>query len=567
MKRSALLLMLLLPALAPAQVYSPSNPPMVGPPPGVGPAALLYVRLDGPPGARAVWYQGQAKRDLAMPSVLGLRPGYVFRFEINNLPELPGVSLYPTLEVRGSLSMTSKARPRDFPAPVILTRDDLQAVLRGTLVTKVIFLEHPERAIPTATTIESPLETTLPPNRDLLEEAREQGRTVLVFRIGQRQSTAEELAQGHIPGTVLFPGQASLSRPTIAPILPFACWPWYDPVAGPARPDDECIHNGGITPAGPQMPLARRMGSSHAWMRAGLDANGRLAGLQPMDAVAEYRDARGVKRIVPSNRVCICIPRYQVLRSETPLSKNVNTLVVGEKVGVKGRDQFRLSLPPTPVESQHQMRAFQSNSRPTEAESQQAAHAIQRIEMINAQALMQGPIIYLGSKSADLLSEVQKAVLRQQIQWACEWSGRQRIGVNVGSQATHAIGRIEGGPQIIKATAETRSLTACCHEIAEVPGSPLLLFKCADTGAARVGAVITFTLKYANQGGKPIQDVALTDSLSPRLEYVPGSAEADRDAVFTTQENEAGSQILRWEITGVLRPGASGVVKFKARVR
>jgi uncharacterized repeat protein (TIGR01451 family) len=119
----------------------------------------------------------------------------------------------------------------------------------------------------------------------------------------------------------------------------------------------------------------------------------------------------------------------------------------------------------------------------------------------------------------------------------------------------------------VKATAETRSLTACCHEIAEIPDSPLLLFKCADKGAAQVGDVITFTLKYANQGGKPIRDVALTDSLAGRLEYVPGSAEADRDAVFTTQENEAGGQVLRWEINGVLQPGASGIVKFKARVR
>jgi hypothetical protein len=48
---------------------------------------------------------------------------------------------------------------------------------------------------------------------------------------------------------------------------------------------------------------------------------------------------------------------------------------------------------------------------------------------------------------------------------------------------------------------------------------------------------------------------------------VPGTAEADRDAVFTTQQNEAGSQVLRWELNGVLQPGASGVVKFKVKVR
>ena len=40
------------------------------------------------------------------------------------------------------------------------------------------------------------------------------------------------------------------------------------------------------------------------------------------------------------------------------------------------------------------------------------------------------------------------------------------------------------------------------------------------------------------------------------------SAKSDRDAVFTMQENEAGSLILRWEITGRLLPGQSGVVRF-----
>ena len=48
---------------------------------------------------------------------------------------------------------------------------------------------------------------------------------------------------------------------------------------------------------------------------------------------------------------------------------------------------------------------------------------------------------------------------------------------------------------------------------------------------------------------------------------IPGSAKSDRDAVFTMQANEAGSLLLRWEITGTLQPGTGGTIKFKARVR
>jgi uncharacterized repeat protein (TIGR01451 family) len=82
-----------------------------------------------------------------------------------------------------------------------------------------------------------------------------------------------------------------------------------------------------------------------------------------------------------------------------------------------------------------------------------------------------------------------------------------------------------------------------------------------------VGDVVTFTLRYSNHGGKPMTDIAVSDSLSGRLEYVPGSAESDREAVFTLQENEASSAILRWEIGGTLQPGETGKLRFKARVR
>ena len=99
------------------------------------------------------------------------------------------------------------------------------------------------------------------------------------------------------------------------------------------------------------------------------------------------------------------------------------------------------------------------------------------------------------------------------------------------------------------------------------PDKPLALHKWADRQAAQVGDVVTFFLKYSNHGGGEISDVAVSDSLTGRLEYIPGSARADRDAVFTLQENEAGSVILRWEITGKLQPGQSGVVSFQARVR
>jgi uncharacterized repeat protein (TIGR01451 family) len=95
----------------------------------------------------------------------------------------------------------------------------------------------------------------------------------------------------------------------------------------------------------------------------------------------------------------------------------------------------------------------------------------------------------------------------------------------------------------------------------------LLLHKSADKISAQVGDIVIFQLDYRNVGGKPITGIVVSDSLTGRLEYIPGSAKSDRHTTFTTEPNEAGSAILRWAVTGALPPGQSGVVTFQARIR
>ena len=94
-----------------------------------------------------------------------------------------------------------------------------------------------------------------------------------------------------------------------------------------------------------------------------------------------------------------------------------------------------------------------------------------------------------------------------------------------------------------------------------------MVTKFVDPKAPNVGDIVTVVLKYENYGAKPIRDIVLADSLASRLEYVPGSAQADRPVVFTVQANESQSALLRWEVKGELLPGQSGLVRFQARVR
>src|SRR5205807_8585005 len=107
-------------------------------------------------------------------------------------------------------------------------------------------------------------------------------------------------------------------------------------------------------------------------------------------------------------------------------------------------------------------------------------------------------------------------------------SGQQRLSANLVTLGAAVVGRIEG-LTVVSTVRETGSVTSTCVPApAEPLDRPLKLIKWPDKCNARVGDVVTFFLKYTNQGGRPITNVAVSDSLTARLEYVPGSARSDR---------------------------------------
>jgi uncharacterized repeat protein (TIGR01451 family) len=520
--------------------------------PGRGPSPLLYVQFSGGPGLRAAFYQGNPRgRSFDAPVVVGMRPGYLYRMQIGHLPGHPGVSIYPTLQVCGSLNLPPKLNAARYPAPVVLTEDDIDSVLAGNLVCKMIYLENPDRAAPTTTPAAMPLELSLPPGSDLMAEAFDRGRPMLIVRIGGRALvTEEELCRSTVPGTILFPGEKVLGHPAAPPCVLWDCRPFFDPRLGPKPPEEECLHDGG-----------------DGRNRAGLDANGQLAGVEPEDTVAEYTDSRGRRHVTHSNRVCLCVPRYGVLRCETPLNRYNGVTAVADTRKSQSQRSIDVLTPPLQTRNAEQPRGERGRERPSINQALVATLGVTRYEILEAVDVPLGPIALLGTKAAQTLSEIERTRLVQQMQLARQLSSRENVQAAGSVTLTSVVGRIEAGPRIVQAEAETRDLTVCCNEVPCPPDKPLVLIKCADRQSAQVGDVVTFVLKYSNHGGQPIADVAVTDSLTTRLEYIPGSAQSDRAAVFTMQPNEDGSLVLRWEITGRLMPGSSGVVRFQARIR
>jgi uncharacterized repeat protein (TIGR01451 family) len=511
-------------------------------------APLLFVRFAGPEGLRVTLYQGAARpQEFPAPVTVGLRPGYLYRVRLTGLPGRPGVSLSPTLQITGTLHLSPKLRGGDYPAPVYLSELDIEQVLRGVMLTKLVYLEDPERAAPVRA--DGSLELDVPPDRNLLEEVRDYGRPVLIVRVGQREVGDTELMRQSVPGTILMPGEHVLPPAAVRPCVPWAGLKLYDPFLGPKPPDEEILHDGG--------DVGRPVG---------LDRQGRLHGLDPSDTVAEYSDCEGRRHLSVSNRVCICVPRFAALRTEHPLAifdtelSPVTAAVVHEQV------QLRKRVPPLLENQNLQPGALEGRLRPSAAVATVGTAPLICLKVLAAERLEIGPAEALCTKRAVLLTEIERARLLKQIELARVLSEQVKLQGMEQVEGTAVVGKVVG-LDVVRAVAETRSITVCCNEAPCPPDKPLVLFKWADRCSAQVGDVVTFYLKYSNVGGKPITDVAISDSLTPRLEYVPDSSRTDRDAVFTTQENEAGSLVLRWEVSGRLLPGQSGVVSFRARIR
>jgi uncharacterized repeat protein (TIGR01451 family) len=516
------------------------------------PAPLLYVRFVAAPGLAVTFFPGGPHgRTFPAPVTVGLRPGYVYRVMLSGFRDYPGLLLFPTLEVRGTLQRPKTVRPADHPAPLAFGPDDLARIQGGGLLTKVVYLENPEQAIPEPSRPDQPLEIDVAPATDPLEEARLRGRPVLIVRLGEREVSAEELARHAVPGTMLLPGDKRLPPPAAKPWVPFACVPLFDPILGPKPPTEECLHDGGDVGA-----------------PAGISPDGLAHGIDPSDTVAEYSDSRGGRHLAISNRLCLCVPRFVAIRNVIGLGGYAALEVPGGATGLVGQAALAARQPSDQTHQNEQLEAVRGRERATRTIGRQILGGAVQVEVLNAVRMEIGTGAALGTSGLALLKTEEKVRLTRQIEFAHQFGLLQTTShveqVNPGPEV---VGRVEGLSEVVRVQ-ETREFAGGCHlETPPPPDRPLTLYKWANRQSGQVGDVVTFYLKFTNHGGRPITDVAVTDSLTGRLEYVPGTARADRDAVFTKQENQAGSLILRWEIRGRLLPGQSGVVSFQARIR
>lgn len=317
-------------ALAVGYGVAPAQPRPLGAPapamnvlePGMGlpvPAPLVAAKVVAAKEVRVTAFPGTPlSRMYDGPAIVGLRPGYKYRFELTNLPFHPDAVLYPEVEVRGVLVPRPGMKYMDYPIPLTFSQSDIDKALRGAVVTKVIYLEDPEKALPAEVGRDTPVEMPDATESAAVKAALAGGRLMAIVRFGNRKPTADELRASAVEGTILLPGEKYLKAPVAPPQLPILLQPMYDPLLGPKGPKEECLVNGDdkVDPLG-------------------IGPGGALGGLNPTDVGVEYT-LNGKRKVTTSNVVCICSPRFMVRRAELLPIGFDQKLAVAAHVGAQG---------------------------------------------------------------------------------------------------------------------------------------------------------------------------------------------------------------------------------------
>lgn len=146
------------------------------------------VRLELPAeDGKVTFYDGGPQRPIVQdaPAQAALLVGRLYRLRISDLADYPGVEFFPSVEVVDRLHPPA-GQIDEFPIVCQFTTEDLDFAAQGRLVTKVVYLEQPDR-IPVGQANGANLIRDVPPHKNALAEADLLGRPMLIVRLGARQ--------------------------------------------------------------------------------------------------------------------------------------------------------------------------------------------------------------------------------------------------------------------------------------------------------------------------------------------------------------------------------------------
>jgi hypothetical protein len=220
--------------LPPAAMLMHPGPGVDGPGPGVfmtaNPAAGVGLGLAGatsqvgfisPEGMHVTWDVGAPgmfdSEPLIVPGRYNFGQGAIYRLKLTEIPgeRRAGIELYPTLEIAPATPRTEAFLAHSY-IPFQITDEDLDQVLSGNFVTKVIYLPDPEHQELALAGVETLVSTRLDPGVDPIVEADRRGSILAIIRLGNKDLQVADGTPGGfstIGGGALPPGVASTGLP------------------------------------------------------------------------------------------------------------------------------------------------------------------------------------------------------------------------------------------------------------------------------------------------------------------------------------------------------------------
>ena len=284
---------------------------------------------------------------------------------------------------------------------------------------------------------------------------------------------------------------------------------------------------------------------------------GQRSGFDTEDTVAKYKDHTGDARTSPSNRVAVYAPRFGSVRTVTGLqadtkvdkaagardSQSIGNIKTGNAAQENVHDTILSGL-----ESRNRVDGMESATPPMQARRTDSVEQNRKVDEGHEGR-------YYSSHGS--MERHEGFVLQQQIQNAMAWT-RDQYPVLTAS-TTNA--------NQIKATFKVQQ-TIGLEDERKTKGN-IHVVKLADHEMAQTGDTITFTIRFENTGDFDVYDVSIVDNLTPRLEYLSGTAsiDAQHPGEVLVEDNGEGSSILTFTLDQPLKGHDRGEITFEARVR
>jgi hypothetical protein len=156
------------------------------------PSSQIY--FTGPKGLTITWdvtapgsYDSE---ELVAPARYNFPQGATYHLRLTNLPDRPGVELFPSIEVAHSPQRAEEFL-KHSAIPIEFTAEDFDNVMTCQTVTKVVYLPDPEFQTPKSGGVQTLVSTKLDPGCDPIVEADRRGNILAIVGFGTKKIGAE----------------------------------------------------------------------------------------------------------------------------------------------------------------------------------------------------------------------------------------------------------------------------------------------------------------------------------------------------------------------------------------